>query len=45
MNTPGHIIGMRKDIRTKIGKQPGDTIKVTLVVREKKKKEESAEKE
>ena len=25
-----HIIGIRKDIRAKIGKQPGDVIKVTL---------------
>lgn len=30
MKTPCHIIGIRKDIRTKIGKQPGDTISVTL---------------
>lgn len=30
MKTPCHIIGIRKEIRTKIGKQPGDTIKVTL---------------
>ncbi len=30
MKTPGHIIGIRKDIRAKIGKQPGDVIKVTL---------------
>lgn len=30
MQTPCHIIGIRKDIRAKIGKQPGDTIKVTL---------------
>lgn len=33
MKTPCHIIGIRKDIRAKIGKQPGDTIKVTLVER------------
>jgi len=25
-----YIIGIRKDIRAKIGKQPGDTIKVTI---------------
>ena len=25
-----YIIGIRKDIRAKIGKQPGDTIKVTF---------------
>jgi hypothetical protein len=30
MGTPCHIIGIRKDIRAKIGKQPGDTIQVTL---------------
>lgn len=30
MNTPGHILGIRKDIRAKIGKQPGDAVKVTL---------------
>lgn len=30
MKTPCHILGIRKDIRTKIGKQPGDTIRVTL---------------
>ena len=24
MGTPGHILGMRKDIRAQIGKQPGD---------------------
>ena len=30
MKTPGHILGVRKDIRAKIGKQPGDTVWVTL---------------
>lgn len=30
MGTPGYIIGVRKDIRVKIGKQPGDTIHVTI---------------
>lgn len=30
MGTPGHILGMRKDIRAKIGKQPGDTVHVAL---------------
>lgn len=30
MGTPCHIIGVRKDIRGKIGKQPGDVIQVTL---------------
>lgn len=34
MGTPCHIIGIRKDIRAKIGKQPGDLIKVTLKERE-----------
>ena len=28
------ILGVRKDIRTKIGKQPGDTVRVTLQTRE-----------
>mgnify|MGYP000858736044 CR=1 FL=1 len=31
MKTPRHIIGIRKDIREKIGKQPGDTVKVVLL--------------
>lgn len=30
MGTPCHILGIRKDIRAKIGKQPGDIVKVTL---------------
>ena len=30
MKTPCHIVGIRKDIRSKIGKEPGDTIHVTL---------------
>lgn len=30
MKTPCHIIGIRKEIRAKIGKQPGDTIGVTI---------------
>lgn len=30
MGTPCHIIGLRKDIRQKIGKQAGDTVTVTL---------------
>lgn len=34
MGTPGHIIGLRKDIRAKIGKQPGDTVRVVLTERE-----------
>ena len=36
MGTPTHIIGIRKDIRAKIAKQPGDTVKVTLQERERK---------
>ena len=28
-----YIIGIRKDIRAKIGKQPGDTVKVTIIER------------
>lgn len=35
MGTPCHIIGLRKDIRLKIGKQPGDIVEVTLKEREK----------
>lgn len=38
MQTPCHIIGIRKDIRGKIGKQPGDIIKVTITERAVKKK-------
>lgn len=34
MGTPCHVIGIRKDIRAKIGKQPGDSIYVTLTERE-----------
>lgn len=34
MGTPCHIIGIRKDIRAKIGKQPGDMVHVTLQERE-----------
>ena len=30
MGTPRHILGIRKDIRSKIGKQPGDTVHVTI---------------
>ncbi len=30
MKTACHIIGIRKDIRQQINKQPGDTIHVTL---------------
>ena len=33
MGTPCHIIGIRKDIRLKIGKQPGDSVRVTLTER------------
>jgi len=36
-NTDGsicYIIGIRKDIRARIGKQPGDTIHVTIIKRE-----------
>jgi len=33
MGTPCHIIGIRKDLRSKINKQPGDTIKVTITER------------
>lgn len=34
MGTPGHIIGVRKDIREAIGKQPGDVVNVTIQERE-----------
>lgn len=34
MGTPGHILGLRKDIRAAIGKQPGDTVHVTVRERE-----------
>ncbi|MEN6314335.1 MAG: DUF1905 domain-containing protein [Clostridiaceae bacterium] len=30
MKTPCHILGIRKEIRTKIGKQPGNMVKVTI---------------
>lgn len=30
MGTPGHIIGVRKDIRKKIGKAPGDLVHVMI---------------
>ncbi len=33
MGTPCHIIGIRKDIRKEIKKQPGDIIKVTITER------------
>lgn len=35
MGTPNHIIGLRKDIRETIKKQPGDTVKVTIKERKK----------
>ena len=34
MKTPGHIIGLRKDIRAKINKQPGDYVHVVISERE-----------
>ena len=34
MKTPCHIIGLRKDIRSQIGKQPGDMVQVTIQERE-----------
>lgn len=34
MKTPCHIIGIRKDIRKKIDKEPGDVITVTIKERE-----------
>lgn len=38
MGTPGHILGVRKDIRERIGKGPGDMVQVTLREREPEKK-------
>jgi hypothetical protein len=35
MGTPCHIIGLRKEIRSTIGKQPGDYVHVMLREREK----------
>lgn len=34
METPCHIIGLLKAIRAKIGKQAGDTVRVTISERE-----------
>lgn len=34
MGTPGHIIGLRKEIRERIGKRPGDMVHVTIEERE-----------
>lgn len=34
MKTPGHILGLRKDIRREIGKQAGDLVHVTVKERE-----------
>lgn len=34
MKTANHIIGIRKDIRAKIKKEPGDIISVTITERE-----------
>jgi len=34
MGTPGHIIGLRKDIRAKLGKGPGDTVHVSVSQRD-----------
>lgn len=38
MKTPCHILGMRKDIRAQLGKQPGDMVNVRLWEREYEKK-------
>lgn len=37
MKTPCHIIGIRKEIRKKIDRQPGDMVKVTIQERAAKK--------
>ena len=34
MKTSCHILGIKKDIRALIGKQPGDTVKVTIKERQ-----------
>ena len=34
MKTPCHIIGIRKEIRAQIGKQAGNSVKVTIKERE-----------
>ena len=34
MGPPGHILGVRKEIRRRIGKGPGDRVYVTLVPRQ-----------
>lgn len=36
MGTPGYILGLRKDIRAKIGKQAGEIVHVTLRQRDPK---------
>ncbi len=33
MGTPCHILGLRKDIRAQIGRQPGDTVHVKVTER------------
>lgn len=33
MKTPCHILGLRKDIRAKLGKGPGETVHVTIAER------------
>ena len=38
MGTPCHIIGIRKEIRSQIGKQAGDIVAVTIVQRDISKK-------
>ena len=35
MKTPCHILGIKKEIRAKIGKQRGDVVIVTLIERDK----------
>lgn len=35
MGTPCYVIGIRRDIRKKIGKQPGDCVHVILTARRK----------
>ena len=40
MGTPGHIVGLRREIRRKIGKQPGDVVHVSLRERKQQGREE-----
>ena len=45
MGTEHHILGVRKDIRVKIGKQPGDTVEVTVQERDPKQSKQDVSEE